>query len=65
MDILKSLGIKSKREKIVERLLSENHINASEAIELLKVKETINININDVSSGARITVGEDNTIEQK
>ncbi len=65
MNILKSLGIKSRREKIVERLLSENHINISEAIELLKVNETINVNINDVSSGARITVGEDNTIEQR
>lgn len=65
MSILKSLGIKSQREKIVTRLLEQNQITASEAIELLKIKETINVKVDSVSSGARFTIGEDNSVETK
>lgn len=65
MNILKSLGIKSRREKIVERLLQTNQITAGEAIELLKIKETINVKVENVSSGARFTIGEDNSTESR
>lgn len=65
MNILKALGIRSQRESIVQRLLENNQITVAEAIELLKVKETINVRVDSVSSGARFTIGEDNSVESK
>lgn len=65
MNILKALGIKSQRESIVQRLLDNNYITAAEAIELLKVKETFNVRVDSVSSGARFTIGEDNSLENR
>lgn len=65
MNILKSLGIKTHREKIVQRLLADNHITASEAVELLKVKEIVNVRIDNLSSGAKMTIGEDNSVITK
>lgn len=65
MDILKSLGIKSKREKIVERLLSEKRITPSEAVILLRNTEHITIKVDHISSGARVITGDDNSTEYR
>lgn len=65
MNILKSLGIISQRESIVQRLLDNGQISAAEAIVLLKVKETINIRVAEISSGARVIAGDDNSVEQR
>lgn len=63
MNILKSLGIKSHKQKIVERLLQVGQITAAEAVELLNKKEHVHIHIESLSSGARLIIGEDNTVD--
>lgn len=62
MEVLNFLKSERKRrEEIVSRLLSKNHITASEATVLLNSVNRINIQRVEMSSGARILAGDDNT----
>lgn len=61
MDFLLFLSSRKKRrEKVVERLLAENKITASEAVLLLSTIERISIAKLEMSSGAKIVAGDDN-----
>ena len=61
MGILKLLGIESKKEKIVKRLLHLKYISSEDAIELLKGRTIVKINHFEMSSGSRIVIGDDNS----
>lgn len=57
----------SDKENIVERLLGEGSITAGEAVTLLREKFEINIASADIdiSSGARVIGGDDNSIDNR
>lgn len=61
MDILSFLKSETKRrQSLIERLLSKGQISTSEAALLLKTTERIHINKVEMSSGAKIVMGDDN-----
>lgn len=59
------LGLRSAKESIVINLLKKGHISPEESTVLLRGDLHVNITVADMSSGAKVIVGEDNEIEYR